>query len=310
MALLTDKDASARTDSGRTPREPRAVRADIQALRALAVGLVVLYHFWPKRLTGGYVGVDVFFVISGFLITSHLISKPPRNLLDLGNFWGRRVRRLLPASFLVLLVTLGASLIWAPATMWSNIAKQVAASAMYVENWFLAAESVDYLAADNAATPVQHFWSLSVEEQFYIVWPLLIALALLMAARAGWKGKRRVMTLAVGTVVVLSLGVSIVLTATDPAAAYFVSWTRFWELGVGGVIAGVFPLIQRWLDRAPVARPVLALAGLIAVVISAVAYVPATPFPGVAAMLPVLGTAAVIAAAVDERRWAVTRPIG
>lgn len=286
------------------------IRADIQALRALAVALVVLYHFWPKRLTGGYIGVDVFFVISGFLITSHLISRPPRRLRDLGKFWARRVRRLLPASFLVLLVTLGLSLLWAPMTTWPNIAKQVAASALYVENWFLAFESVDYLAADNAATPVQHFWSLSVEEQFYIVWPLLIAFALLIAARVGWKRERRVMTVAVGLVVLLSLAASIVLTATEPAAAYFISWTRFWELGIGGVIAGMFPVIQRWLERAPALRPVLAFAGLAAIIFSAVVYTPATPFPGFAAMLPVLGTAAVIAAAVDERRLAVTRPIG
>jgi len=269
----------------------------------------VVYHFWPQRLTGGYVGVDVFFVISGFLITSHLLAKPPRTVPELGRFWGRRVRRLLPASFLVLLATLGASLLWAPSTMWSNIAKQVAASALYVQNWFLAAESVDYLADDNAATPVQHFWSLSVEEQFYIVWPVLIAVALLLAARFGWKHERAVMTSAVGIVVGLSLAASVVLTVTDPAAAYFVSWTRFWELGIGGLVAGLYPMLQRALDRAHVLRPVLLIVGLAAILISALTFVPATPFPGYAALLPVLGTAAVIAAAVDERRWALARPM-
>lgn len=286
------------------------MRADIQALRALAVGLVVLYHFWPERLTGGYVGVDVFFVISGFLITTHLLARPPRDTKQLLQFWGRRIRRLLPASFLVLLVTLGASLLWAPMTTWSNIAKQVAASALYVQNWFLAAESVDYLAADNAVTPVQHFWSLSVEEQFYLVWPIMIALVLASAWKFRWKRERAALTIAVSVVLVLSLAASILLTASNPAEAYFVSWTRFWELAFGGVVAGIFPLAERLLNRIAWARPVFALLGIAMIVVSAISYDPATPFPGVAALLPVAGTALVIVAAVDERRWILTRPLG
>src|SRR5690606_5089669 len=111
------------------------VRADIQFLRALAVSLVVVYHFWPWRLTGGFVGVDVFFVISGYLITAHLLTNPPSSLASLGEFWARRVRRLLPASFVVILVTLVASVCVAPTTMWANIAKQASASALYVQNW-------------------------------------------------------------------------------------------------------------------------------------------------------------------------------
>src|SRR5690606_35268723 len=152
-------------------------------LRAVAVALVVIYHFWPWRLTGGFIGVDVFFVISGYLITTHLIARPPQSGRALAEFWGRRVRRLLPASFLVIFVTLAVCLLIMPATAWTNTASQAAASAFYVQNWFLAAESVDYLAADTAATPFQHFWSLAVEAQFYLVWPIVILLALALAAR-------------------------------------------------------------------------------------------------------------------------------
>src|SRR5690606_23524931 len=125
------------------PRQSTGVRADIQALRAIAVSLVVVYHFFPGVVPGGFVGVDVFFVISGFLITSHLLSSPPRTGRALAQFWGRRIRRLLPASFLVLATTLIATLLIAPQTVWANTAKQIAASALYIQNWFLAAESVD-----------------------------------------------------------------------------------------------------------------------------------------------------------------------
>lgn len=136
---------------------PAVFRADIQGLRAIAVGLVVIYHLWPKRLTGGFIGVDVFFVISGFLITSHLLRHPPRKAPDFIAFWARRIRRLLPASLLVLVVTLLGTRLVAPETLWSNVGKQVIAAALYAENWALGITNVDYLAADNAPTPVQHY---------------------------------------------------------------------------------------------------------------------------------------------------------
>jgi peptidoglycan/LPS O-acetylase OafA/YrhL len=128
--------------------------------------MVFVYHLWPQRFSGGFVGVDVFFVISGFLITSHLLAHQPRTPRDLLAFWSRRIRRLLPAALLVLAATLLATRLVAPQTYWGNTAAQVRASALYVVNWRLAHDSVDYLASTNAPTPVQHFWSLSVEEQF------------------------------------------------------------------------------------------------------------------------------------------------
>lgn len=139
------------------------LRPDIQGLRAVAVSMVLLYHLWPDRLPGGYAGVDVFFVITGFLITAHLLAHPPsrgRNLLE---FWSRRIRRLLPAALLVLAATLVASRLVAPDTQWSNTARDIKAAALYVVNWRLAAQSVNYLAAQNAPSSVEHFWSLSVD---------------------------------------------------------------------------------------------------------------------------------------------------
>lgn len=272
----------------------RRARADIQALRALAVALVVVYHLWPQRLTGGYVGVDVFFVISGFLITSHLLEAPPRRPRDLLEFWGRRIRRLLPAAFVVLAATLLGVVLLAPVTVWSANAGQVIASAFYVENWALATSSVDYLAADDAATAVQHFWSLSIEEQFYLGWPLLFAAALLLARRLRRPHRwRRIVAVIVAAVAAASFLASLLLSGND-AAAYFLTHTRVWELAAGGILALL--LGSRPLRLPGAARSAAAWLGLAAVVASALVFDAGTVFPGVAAALPVLGTALVIAA--------------
>jgi peptidoglycan/LPS O-acetylase OafA/YrhL len=127
-------------------------RPEIQALRTVAVASVVLYHLWPHRLTGGYVGVDVFFAISGFLIIGHLLRETQRTgTVDVMSFWARRVRRLLPASIVVLLATAVAILVWVPQVLWVQFFKEIAASSLSVQNWLLAANSVDYLGADNAS---------------------------------------------------------------------------------------------------------------------------------------------------------------
>jgi peptidoglycan/LPS O-acetylase OafA/YrhL len=286
----------------RTTPTGTAVRTDIQGLRAIAVSMVLLYHLWPGRLTGGFAGVDVFFVISGFLITSHLLAHPPsrgRNLLE---FWSRRIRRLLPAALLVLALTLVGTWLWAPGTVWSNSAKDVRAAALYFVNWRFASQSVNYLAAENAPSPVEHFWSLSVEEQFYLMWPILI---LLVVALAKWRRWRLVPVTMAGLslVVAASLAYSIYQTHAEPASAYFVTPTRIWELGIGGLVATALSRRALGRDRdseavpLPVwARVVLTWLGLAAMVWTAFVYTASTPFPGYEALLPVLGTAAVIAA--------------
>jgi peptidoglycan/LPS O-acetylase OafA/YrhL len=205
-------------------------RADIQGLRAVAVLLVLLFHLWPNRVTGGYVGVDVFFVISGFLITGHLVRDFQTNgRISLARFWSRRAIRLLPASLVVIFASLVAVLVLVPASQIIQFVTEGAASAAYVVNWVLAAFSVDYLAADNLPSPFQHFWTLSVEEQFYILVPLL----LVIAAAVTRSHSLRTFRIVLGGAAALSLGYGIWLTATTPAVAYFSTFTRAWSSSPG-----------------------------------------------------------------------------
>lgn len=276
------------------------LRLEIQALRAVAVGVVVLYHFWPTYLPGGYIGVDVFFVISGYLITSHLLREVEiRGRVRLANFWARRLRRLLPAAMLVLAVVLLATLWWLPSARWPQTLREVIGSTFYVENWVLAFDSVDYLGAGNTKSPVQHYWSLSVEEQFYLVWPLLFVAIALLARWRKWSG-RRVAIVVMSVVVVGGLAFSIWATGYSKAAAYFITPTRVWEFAAGGLFAALAPQalrIPNWL------RSVMSLLGLITIGVTALLYSSATPFPGSAALLPVLASLLVIGAGMPEGRW-------
>ncbi|WP_017569950.1 acyltransferase family protein, partial [Nocardiopsis halotolerans] len=203
-----------------------------------------------------------------------------------------------------LLVTGAVSFFLLPVTRLVDTAWQLVASAAYVENLYLARQAVDYLAADDPPSPVQHFWSLSVEEQFYLVWPLLFVVWAL--ARRRWRATAGALTVLLGSVLVLSLACSVVLTSQEAASAYFLPTTRAWELAVGGLLAvglahGSLP--ERW--RAP-----LGWLGLVAIAVSAVVYDDATPFPGWAALLPVLGGAAVIAAEDSPGRLSASRLLG
>ncbi len=278
------------TESNHEPRH--AKRGDLQGLRALAVLLVLLFHVWPDAIPGGYVGVDVFFVISGYLIVGSLAREAERTgTVSLLAFYTRRVRRLLPAATAVLLCVFAAMFLWLPEARWQDTVSQIAASALYVENWFLGFSAVDYLAAENAASPVQHYWSLSIEEQFYIVWPLLV-LGIAMLARHIGLSTRKALGITILLVLAASLIASILITAENQAWAYFVSHTRAWELALGGAAA-------IWLPRfAPSAgkAALMFLAGFAAVVASALLYNTATPFPGYTALLPTVGALLIILA--------------
>lgn len=270
----------------------RRFRTDIQALRALAVSLVVANHLWPVQLPGGYVGVDVFFVISGFLITSHLSKELlASGRVRLGQFYARRARRLLPAALIVLAVSLAATWLWLPYTRWTANAQEIVGSAFYVENWVLAAKSVDYSAMNASATMVQHYWSLSVEEQFYLAWPLaLISLYVLSVRRR--RDPRRTLVTGLGVAVVASFGFSIYLTAVAHSQAYFSTPVRVWEFGAGALLALSVPRAAR-LRRT---LNIMALSGFALILLSAVIYDHATPFPGWTALVPAAGTVLVIRA--------------
>ncbi len=291
----------AMTDTIEAPGRPRpdkvaGIRTDIQGLRALAVGLIIIYHLWPENFHGGFVAVEVFFVVSGFLITSHLLSKPPGSGRDLVNFWMRRVRRLLPAALFVIVSTMLLARLFAPETVWRGHAAEGIASALYYQNWELAGQSVDYMASDRAASAFQHYWTLSVEEQFYAFWPLLVVAAVLIARRLRMRHEVTVL-IGVSVLFVASLAWSIHYTAAAPEKAYFVTPTRVWEFATGSMLAAVVVLFG---SRAAHARgkrlwsELLVWSGFAALTFALATY-DGSDYPGWRALFPVLGTAAIIA---------------
>jgi len=275
--------------------------------------MVVIYHLYPSALPGGFAGVDVFFVISGYLITGQLWrGYAQTGKVGLAGFWGRRARRLIPAAALVLTVTWIASRVIEPATQLAGTAQQVLASALYYQNWQLSSDAVSYFRSGDAATPVQHFWSLSVEEQFYLVWPLLFLLAALLTALlarrrasplpagtvlpgAGRAARRTARAVAVGALtaalVIASLAYSVHETSANAPAAYFMTTTRMWELGAGGLLA----LAPARLTSALAGQGWLGWSGLALVIESAFLLTGSMAYPGLLALFPVLGAAALIA---------------
>lgn len=287
------------------------MRTDIQALRALAVMLVVLFHFWPNRVPGGYVGVDVFFVVSGFLITGHILREATSDgRVRLRVFWARRARRLLPASLLVCAASILATWVWAPRSLWPQFFKEILASVLYVQNWVLAGDSVDYLAAENSPSPVQHFWSLAIEEQFYLVWPVMIALVVAVTTRGVRSSIARSVAVAISAVCVAGFAVSVLWTWSRPASAYFASPTRVWEFGAGGLLA--IAVGARWSGALAAGEPgqqirhVATVSGLALIVGSALLYGSSTQFPGWAALAPVVGTLLVVGAGPGGMPWALS----
>jgi len=278
---------------------PNHFRPEIQGLRAIAVLVVLLFHLWPGALSGGYVGVDVFFVISGFLITGLLLRQAEiHGGILIVDFYIKRIKRLLPAATVVL-VAVGTCVSLLPIVRWTDTANEIAASALYFQNWWLAAQAVDYLAADNPPSPLQHFWSLSVEEQYYIAWPILFAIS-------GWCLRRRLSARQIFAGIILAVGTSsllysIFLTPRDPGVAYFATTTRAWELALGGALA-VFAGWERWPAWI---RGSLGVIGLVMVLATAVLYDTGVAFPGYSALLPTLGAAALIVSGSSDRRWSV-----
>ncbi|MFC7479986.1 acyltransferase family protein [Luedemannella flava] len=283
----------------------RDFRPDIAGLRGVAVALVLLWHAGVPLAPGGFVGVDVFFVISGFLITGLLVAELDRTgRIDLVAFYARRSRRLLPAAGVVLLATLALGWWCLPATRWSDTAGDVIAAAAYVVNWRLADQAGDYLAQDQPPSILQHYWSLAVEEQFYLIWPVLLVLVGALVARRRASARRHArepgsrvprawLLGAVAAVGVPSSLWSAYLTDAEPERAYFVTTTRLWELALGGALALGAARLSR-LPRRVAAW--LGWAGLAAIGAALVGFDRETSFPGWSAALPVLGAALVIAA--------------
>lgn len=299
--------ATVRSPSKPAVKAGSGFRPDIQGLRAIAVGLVLLYHAGLTWLPGGYVGVDVFFVISGFLITGMLVRQSlQKGRIDLADFYARRIRRILPAATAVLIFIAIVTLVLLPRTRWESIGTEIVGSALYLVNWVFA-DGTDYLDAGSAASPLQHFWTLAVEEQFYIVWPALL-IGMLWLANRGAKRQsdpdaqsariRRFLQIVVGLVMVPSFIWSIYYTQTHPAPAYFVTTTRLWELAIGAAIAIFLVYLEKIPHRVGY---ILQGGGLVAILAAGIFFTDATAFPGYAALLPTLGAAGVIIGGMSGR---------
>ena len=263
-------------------------RRDIEGLRAIAVLIVVAYHAGIPGWGGGFIGVDVFFVISGFLITSLLIKERESDgRIALLTFYARRIRRLLPISSVVAVVSVVGALAILPSTTFSSLGTDVVAAAGFFVNMLFAIRGTDYLAGDTDPSVIQHYWSLAVEEQFYLIWPGLIALVTIGAQQV-----RRRITPVIITVISGSFVASVVLSPTAPTWSYFGLHTRAFELGVGALLAVQWPLVERWGQST---RAALSWAGLIGIGFSIPLAAAVDYFPGWVAAIPVLATAAAIA---------------
>ena len=273
-------------------------RLDIQGLRMVAVLTVFAFHLcgWPR---GGFVGVDVFFVISGFLITGNLLRMAEtRGNVSFKRFYWNRVRRIIPAATVVLILTYAASVLVFQPFRAHQVGVDASLAFFFMSNWWFAAQRTDYFAAGDAVSPIQHYWSLSIEEQFYFVWPALIFLIGLLVVRHAWTHRRRMLLAAamMASVVAVSLGWALYETAASSTWAYFNTFARVWELGVGALLATMIGV----LARIPVAlKPWLSWTGLGLIAASLLLINENSGgFPAPWALLPVAGAALVIAAGV------------
>ena len=279
--------------------ESRAYRPELQGLRAVAVLLVAIYHIWFGRVSGG---VDVFFVVSGFLITRSLLAQVEQyGQVQFGRYFNSLATRLLPTAMVVLLASVLAAAILLPTTLWIDTIKSAAAALLYVENWYLAFQAVDYLATDTRV-PFQQYWALSVQGQFYALWALAFTLVA-CAARFSSAGLRRITIVLLCAVFVTSLAYSVYATATYQAFAYFNTFARTWEFALGGLTALALP----WLAAPSRVRLLAGWSGLALILSCGIVLQVSTVFPGYAALWPTLGAALVIVAGNSGHAWGVDR---
>ena len=256
----------------------------IQALRALAAGLVLIYH--AKWIDGGYIGVDIFYVISGFLITGILLRElDSKSTISLVAFYARRTKRLLPASFAVIVATAIAAVVLLPASMRQSLGKDVIAASTYISNFLFALWENDYQNLNSTPSPFIHFWSLAVEEQFYIFWPLFILILFRI-------GKHRAVFYGVLTTLIASFLFSLYLTERAPIWAFYILPTRAWELAAGALLV-FLPELKKF-------RSIVALLSFLALAVATVIFDKTTPFPGIAALAPVVATVLLLA---SRSKW-------
>ena len=252
--------ASPRTLPGPLPAPPRTIpdaiaprrpghRPELQGLRAVAIGMVVVYHVFLDRVSGG---VDVFLLISAFLLTGSFAAKLERGApLRIGRYWIKAFKRLLPPAAVTIAGVLLLMYLFFPAYRWREILNQAVASTLYYENWHLASAAIDYYAADRSqASPLQHFWSLSIQGQVFVLWPLIFLGVRFLVRRYGWE-VRRTLAVVFGSIFVVSLAWSIFQTATTQGHAYFSTYTRLWEFALGSLLALGLPVLEQRFGSGP-----------------------------------------------------------
>ncbi len=289
MSAIVDGQTSA-FDQNTSSIVIRSFRPDVEGMRAVAIITVFLYHFKLPPFTGGYVGVDVFFVISGFVITQMMLRERSRGKgTSLPDFYARRIRRILPGATVVLVFTAIASFLILGSTSGHNVAIDARDAAIFFANVHFAHSAGNYLLQSAPSSPLLHFWSLSIEEQFYFVWPALFVLIAMLAHSVSHRLK---LVCVLAVIAVASYWLSATMTVNNPASAYYSSFVRAGELALGAFVACAMPWLLR-VER--VTAIICAWLGLAAVLIAAVSFSDSTSFPGTAVLLPTLGTAAVIA---------------
>ena len=298
-SVAIDRPAGTGGEAG-TPPGDRRFRPDVQGMRAIAILLAIVYHAGLAGFHGGYVGIEVFFVISGFVITGLLLrEREATGSTSIRNFYGRRARRIIPAATLVVIVTVIASYHWLGPSIGHQTAVDGQWAALFLANFHFAAIHTNYLIAQAPPSPLLNYWSLGVEEQFYIVYPTLFLLIGWWARRGSFKARLTVVLIAV---IVASYTYSIVLTSADAQSAYFSLFTRSWELALGGLIAlhgSVFRRIpQAW-------AAVASWAGLAVILVASLTLTGSSEYPGALVAIPTLAAGILIAAGAADPKWGV-----
>lgn len=296
--MIGRRDGAGGSVGSAAPATRDRFRPELEGLRALAVTLIVVHHVWLGRVSGG---VDVFFLISGFLLTGQLHRAAARDGLDLRRQWGRAAARLVPTASTVLVAAVVAGALLLPESRWPQTVREIVASALMLQNWQLAADAVDYAARNNTTSVVQHFWSLSIQVQFLLLWPLAVSAVVLASRRARHLLHGRLLLLALG-LFVASFWFSVRLTAQDQPLAYFHTLTRLWEFALGALLALL-------IDRLAPGRRTRVLLGWTGVLglLACGAVLEVAAFPGAAALWPTGCAALVLLAGVTGSRAGVDR---
>ncbi len=299
MSVATDRYTAAGDEAGTAPGD-RPFRPDVQGLRAVAILLVVLFHAGIPGISGGYVGVDVFFVISGFVITGVLLrEREASGRTSILNFYGRRARRIIPAASVVIIVTVVAAFHYLGSLTGHETAIDGQWAALFLANLHFAASQTNYLASQRPPSALQNYWSLAVEEQFYIVYPTVFLITARFVRGMSLRGRLALVLL---TVIAASYAYSIVFTSTNASSAFFSPLTRAWELALGGLIA----VASQSLRRLPqTVAALMSWLGLAAIVVASVTLTSASVYPGALVAVPVVGAGLIIAAGTATPTWGV-----